>query len=36
MIQESTCIMLYPFDTVTELKVSKMYRKKLFDKFYSL
>lgn len=36
MIQESTCIMLYPFNTVTELKVSKMYRKKLFDKFYNL
>lgn len=36
MIQESTCIMLYPFNTVTELKVSKIYRKKLFDKFYNL
>lgn len=36
MIQENTCIMLYPFNTVTELKVSKMYRKKLFDKFYNL
>lgn len=36
MIKESTCIMLYPFNMVTELKVSKMYRKKLFDKFYSL
>lgn len=36
MIQENTCIMLYPFNTVTELKVSKMYKKKLFDKFYNL
>ncbi|MFR8836433.1 LytR/AlgR family response regulator transcription factor [Bacteroides nordii] len=36
MIQENACIMLYPFNTVTELKVSKMYRKKLFEKFYNL
>lgn len=36
MIQESACVMLYPFNTVTELKVSKIYKKKLFDKFYDL
>lgn len=36
MIQENTCIMLYPFNAVTELKVSKIYRKKLFEKFYNL
>lgn len=36
MIQDSTCIMLYPFNTVTELKVSKIYKKKLLDKFYNL
>lgn len=36
MIQESACIMLYPFNAVTELKVSKIYRKKLFEKFYNL
>lgn len=36
MIQSNTCIMLYPFNSVTELKISKMYKKKLFDKFYNL
>ena len=36
MIQENACIMLYPFNTVTELKVSKIYRKKLFENFYNL
>lgn len=36
MIQESTCIMLYPFNAVTELKISKIYKKKLFEKFYNL
>lgn len=36
MIQESACVMLYPFNMVTELKVSKIYKKKLFDKFYDL
>lgn len=36
IIQENTCIMLYPLNTITELKISKIYRKKLLDKFYNL
>lgn len=36
IIKENTCAMLYPFNTVTELKISKVYKKKLLDKFYNL
>lgn len=36
MIQENTCIMLYPFNSVTELKISKIYKKTLLKKFYNL
>ena len=36
MIQENNCVMQYPFNTVTELRVSKIYKKRLFDKFYNL
>lgn len=36
LIQESNCIMHYPFNNIKELKISKLYKKKLFDKFYDL
>jgi len=35
-VQESSCVMLPPFDSADELKVSKNYRKDLVDRFYSL
>lgn len=36
LIQDNNCIMHYPFNNITELKISKLYKKKLFEKFYDL
>lgn len=36
LISENSCTLLHPFNKVSELKISKMYRKKLLDKFYDL
>lgn len=36
LISENSCTLLPPFNKVSELKVSKMYKKKLLDKFYDM
>lgn len=36
LISENSCTLLPPFDQVSELKVSKIYKKKLLDKFYDM
>ena len=36
LIQGNQCLMLPPFEDVDELKISKLYRKKLLDCFYDL
>ncbi len=36
LISESSCTLLYPFNTVSELKISKVYKKKLLDRFYDM
>lgn len=36
MIKENRCVMFPPFENVTELQVSKKYKKELQDKFYLL
>ncbi len=36
IIQESTCVMLPPFDSIGDLRISKNFRKDLTDRFYSL
>lgn len=36
LIQGNLCLMLHPFEHVKELKISKLYRKKLLECFYDL
>lgn len=36
MISENCCTLLPPFNKVSELRVSKVYKKKLLDRFYDL
>jgi len=36
MIRENRCVMFPPFEHVTELQVSKKYKKELQDRFYLL
>ena len=36
LISENSCTLLPPFNKVSELKVSKMYKKKLLDRFYDM
>ena len=36
MISENSCTLLPPFNKVSELRVSKVYKKKLLDRFYDL
>ncbi len=36
IISENSCTLLPPFNKVSELKISKMYKKKLLDKFYDM
>lgn len=36
MIKENRCVMFPPFENITELQVSKKFRKELQDRFYLL
>lgn len=36
LISENSCTLLPPFNKVSELKVSKIYKKKLLDRFYDM
>lgn len=36
LIQDNTCLLLPPFEDVQELKISKVYKKQLLDRFYDL
>lgn len=36
MIQDNVCIMSVPFNEVTDLKIGRIYRKALLDRFYDL
>lgn len=36
LFDDKGCIMQYPFNDITELKISRTYRKKLIDKFYNI